>query len=315
MGEELKKDEERVIEGGPGSSGTKGPGTRGGKSDEGEKTIYKGDDIKAFYKKQGRVPWDVENALETYKEWVKVKVSPEKVDTLISVKTFLGKDEKPRFDRLISQLKSGEETNPIIIDEVRPSKDATQVRGAFLASPLDGYARLAAHKELEKEIEVLIPKEKLQDFYKYSGVKIKESNLKEYVEPSGLTPEEISGFEVNLERGVFADTDLVVMSEGYTFFNENTKDIAIEQGYKYAWWRAVLDERLCERCERKNGTVKVIDDERYTLPPLHPRCSCYLELITPEEQVTSEEQVSESIRGQTIIKFTEVIPLTIIGEK
>lgn len=119
---------------------------------------YKNTEIRTFYK--GRIPYEVGIALKKYKTWVELKVNPKKIDTNINEFSFIGKPEKPRFDKIVRNIRAGRIITPILIEKRITPQRAKQVAGATFDRPIDGYARVAAHKKLNKSIKILIPEKK-----------------------------------------------------------------------------------------------------------------------------------------------------------
>ncbi len=134
--------------------------------------------------------------------------------------------------------------------------------------------------------------------------KLAESQLTEDIE--------VSGFEVDLERSMFQNVDAIVATQGYTFFNESGLELMQEAGYRYCWRRAVLDEKTCEKCLRKNGTVAVIDDARYSFPSYHVNCSCYCEAI--DEGRTEQQPPEETPSEEYTVPGLELTPEEGMGE-
>ena len=75
---------------------------------------------------------------------------------------------------------------------------------------------------------------------------------------------------------------LIATTETMTSFSEErdrvARDLARETGSpRQKEWRATLDKRACERCERLHGmTVSVFAAFEQGEPPLHPRCRCWV---------------------------------------
>ena len=121
--------------------------------------VYSGEDIKRLYEAEGRIPYAVEEAIGKYKKWRLIIISPFRIDSHIDQYSFEGKSEKPRFDKMVRAIKSGKDINPILIENTIQPIHAHQVEGATFQEPIDGYARLAAHKKAKILIKVLIPEE------------------------------------------------------------------------------------------------------------------------------------------------------------
>lgn len=120
-------------------------------------TTFSSEDIKQLYKAEGRIPYAVEEAISKYKKWRLITINPNKIDSHIDQYAFEGKSEKPRFDRMVRAIKTGKDINPILIENTIQPAHAHQVEGATFEEPIDGYARLAAHKKANIPIKVLVP--------------------------------------------------------------------------------------------------------------------------------------------------------------
>ena len=119
---------------------------------------YKSAEIRTFYDpKVRRIPYEVNAALKKYKNWVELKINPNKIDANVNEFDFVGKPEKPRFDKIVNDIRAGRAITPILIEKRISPLRAKQVKGATFDRPIDGYARVAAHKKMGKSIRILIP--------------------------------------------------------------------------------------------------------------------------------------------------------------
>ena len=121
------------------------------------KRFFTGADISRLYEAEGRIPYAVEEAISKHKIWREITVDPNRIDSHISALDFEGKSEKPRFDKIVKSIETGRDIHPILIENTTEPTHAHQVEGATFEAPIDGYARLAAHKKAKKLIKVLIP--------------------------------------------------------------------------------------------------------------------------------------------------------------
>jgi hypothetical protein len=219
--------------------------------------VYTSAEVKELYKAEGRVPYEVEQAISKYDTWVERTVNPNKIDSHINAYAFKGKTEKPRFDRMIEEVKAGRDTNPILIEGIINPLHAHQVKGATFEEPIDGYARLAAHKKLNKPIKVLMPmREKEGNLAAKNSKKQKAISgvvnkwVDIYGKEEGLAPRHINCGRC---EGFMEDVMGDLKEQGIKAEERGTPDREYNEGYPCHWW--VVEGKKSYDAECPEGVI------------------------------------------------------------
>jgi len=170
-------------------------------------------------------------------------------------------------------------------DQAWESEESTLVNNLFSRYKQSAaVAQDTVHRDVQTSISFkLVSREVLQLLEREAGNRIagiKDTTRKDIAKAlqdayasGGKLQDYISGIQAAVVAPIWR-VDMIARTEMAYAFNHANLKYQTAAGYTKFEWVAVMDNRTCQPCADRNGTI--VDVSTMSVPPLHPRCRCIL---------------------------------------